>query len=705
MSDSAEIKAIFKNADTSGDGIISMDEMKAVFMSIGEWSEEELAELFAAADTSGDGQLQYEEFVDWVMLSDDAAKAAVETVFGGTCLTQAIVASLPRDADGMVTADEELAGVAAEVPTDPVSPADMTSALANQPDAEKLFSYWRSHRPQIKKEGNIAIGKQIACETSLDDWCGPALMITGNGCDGKKWIGAEGDTMHEVVLKFPLPATVADLFVVWGEYTRVGDLIITATLEDGSDAAIVESGSLVPEGGDTLEDGTVGAVAASPAPDNLSVTFVQCEAPVESVCELKLQFKPAEGGWVSICDLVVHGDAPVPPPPEPGVECNCIEDIIEPDRKGAPCDLFKEDGAAAPALSKLQVCIKDGVAVVDAINAKCEEEGGKFVDLEFPAGEASVKGGGEGELGDAARGEGFEQAGPDGWKRITDFAPDAKLFLNKIDMNDVMQGAVGDCWLIAVIASLACTPDHVRGLIYPQTINPNGVYAVRFFSPDEGEWVWVLVDDFVPLGGNGRPYFMSAHDPNEFWPVIFEKAFAKVNSCYAGLSPAVACGGTCAMRMVSGSSEVLSWVGKDFDGHDVDAVWEEIQKAVEKGCAAACGVADETWGKHSNEEMKNLGVVYNHVFSCVGTYALEDGTRLLRLRNPWGQDGEWSGAWSDKSEEWTEERKAEVPDFTDKNDGTFFITVEDFYEYWFRLEICYLEPLVPLADLMKGSAA
>jgi len=278
-------------------------------------------------------------------------------------------------------------------------------------------------------------------------------------------------------------------------------------------------------------------------------------------------------------------------------------------------------------------------------------------------------------------------------------------------MNDVMQGAVGDCWLIAVIASLACTPDHVRGLIYPQTINPNGAYAVRFFSPDEGEWVWVVVDDFVPLGSDGRPYFMSAHDPNEFWPVLLEKAFAKVNSCYAGLSPAVACGGTCAMRMVSGSTEVISWAGKNFEGgkdfeaHDVNAVWEEIGKAVAKGCAAACGVADEKWGKHSNEEMKALGVVCNHVFSCVGTHALEDGTRLLRLRNPWGQGGEWSGAWSDKSEEWTEERKAEVPEFTDKNDGTFFITVEDFYEYWFRLEICYLEPLVPLAELTKGTQA
>jgi len=269
-------------------------------------------------------------------------------------------------------------------------------------------------------------------------------------------------------------------------------------------------------------------------------------------------------------------------------------------------------------------------------------------------------------------------------------------------MNDVQQGAVGDCWLISVIASLACTPAHLKGLIYPQEYNPHGAYAVRLYSATAKEWVWIIVDDHVPVGADGRPCFMAAQDPNEFWPVILEKAFAKVNTCYAGLNPQFACGGTCAMRMVSGSDEVISWAGKDFEGHDVDAVWEEIGKAIEAGCAAACGVADENWGKHSNEEMKTLGVVYNHVFSCVGRYALEDGTRLLRLRNPWGQDGEWSGAWSDKSAEWTDERKEEVPDFTDKNDGTFFINVEDFYEYWYRLEICFLQPIVPLAELRKG---
>lgn len=289
---------------------------------------------------------------------------------------------------------------------------------------------------------------------------------------------------------------------------------------------------------------------------------------------------------------------------------------------------------------------------------------------------------------------------------MKDFACETQLFVGGIDFNDVMQGAVGDCWLISVIASLACRPKHLKELFYPQTVNPYGAYAVRMYSFVKEMWVWVIVDDYIPVGEDDRPYFMNAQDPRELWPALLEKAFAKVNTCYAGLSPSVACGGTCAMTMVSGTGDVLSWAGKQFDSNDgpndVEAVWNAITKAVDAGCAAACGVADETWAKHTNAEMDKLGVVYNHVFSCIGYKVLQDGPRLLRLRNPWGEGGEWKGPWCDGAPEWTDERKAEVPEYLTKDDAAFFITVEDFYEYWFRLEICRLQPMVPLEKLLKG---
>jgi calpain-15 len=35
----------------------------------------------------------------------------------------------------------------------------------------------------------------------------------------------------------------------------------------------------------------------------------------------------------------------------------------------------------------------------------------------------------------------------------------------------------------------------------------------------------------------------------------------------------------------------------------------------------------------------------------------DQDVRLMKLRNPWGNKGEWNGDWSDKSEKWTPELK------------------------------------------------
>ena len=49
------------------------------------------------------------------------------------------------------------------------------------------------------------------------------------------------------------------------------------------------------------------------------------------------------------------------------------------------------------------------------------------------------------------------------------------------------------------------------------------------------------------------------------------------------------------------------------------------------------------------------GLVPGHAYSVISV--MEHGaTRLLKIRNPWGQF-EWDGAWSDKSPLWTEEMK------------------------------------------------
>lgn len=66
----------------------------------------------------------------------------------------------------------------------------------------------------------------------------------------------------------------------------------------------------------------------------------------------------------------------------------------------------------------------------------------------------------------------------------------------------------------------------------------------------------------------------------------------------------------------------------------------------------------------------------------------------MRLRNPWGDDTEWNGAWSDSSPEWRfipEEEKGQLGLNFD-SDGEFWMSYKDFVNKFDRIELCNLNP-------------
>ena len=114
---------------------------------------------------------------------------------------------------------------------------------------------------------------------------------------------------------------------------------------------------------------------------------------------------------------------------------------------------------------------------------------------------------------------------------------------------DVAQGALGDCWLCALLAGLATHPRLLDGLIYPAVYNPHGVYAVRLWCEGPG-WCGVLVDDCFSVVVRSAPdgrrppslrlrYAKSTHGAGgcgALWVPLLEKAIAKVAQGYGALS-------------------------------------------------------------------------------------------------------------------------------------------------------------------------
>jgi len=95
---------------------------------------------------------------------------------------------------------------------------------------------------------------------------------------------------------------------------------------------------------------------------------------------------------------------------------------------------------------------------------------------------------------------------------------------------------------------------------------------------------------------------------------------------------------------------------------------------------------------HPNGDSETIeGIVQQHAYSILSAHEIdyEGGPfRILRMRNPW-RTGEWEGAFSDKSECWTDEYKEQLG-YEDKDDGIFFIPFSSYMSNFNMTDIAML---------------
>ena len=74
------------------------------------------------------------------------------------------------------------------------------------------------------------------------------------------------------------------------------------------------------------------------------------------------------------------------------------------------------------------------------------------------------------------------------------------LFQNGIEADDVAQGALGDCWLLAAIASLAEFPGAIERCFKNNEKSDRGKYTIRLydFRLNVRKRVNVVIDDYIP---------------------------------------------------------------------------------------------------------------------------------------------------------------------------------------------------------------
>ena len=206
-----------------------------------------------------------------------------------------------------------------------------------------------------------------------------------------------------------------------------------------------------------------------------------------------------------------------------------------------------------------------------------------------------------------------------------------------------------------------------------------GAFQVNYFK--DGYVETVIVDDYFPVSQiDGKWAFAKGQDGKELWPVVLEKAYAKLYGSFANIEAGKV---QYALQDMTDNGFPESCDLK-VESANINAFWEKLKSLRRHGALMGAGTPENALGDKAINEM---GIVQGHAYGVLDV-AEVDGQRLVQIRNPHGHGGsEWKGDWCDGSEKWNERMKNKL-NFSDKEDGVFWMDVLDFVQQYATLSVC-----------------
>ncbi|CAF1608882.1 unnamed protein product [Adineta ricciae] len=309
------------------------------------------------------------------------------------------------------------------------------------------------------------------------------------------------------------------------------------------------------------------------------------------------------------------------------------------DRSNQTNQIASHDGISAPIKPELQRSLSTNISSLSAIERQkqdeidaqcklidiiqyCQENRIHFVDDQFLPSNRSI--GAEPPIASVSQ-----------WLRIREISSDNNnskelwTVMSNPHPNDIAQGYLGDCWLMAALALITERPDILSHILLTPIINEEGVYLVRICH--NGLWKIVLIDDCFPCTKNKRLVFAKARHRQLFVPLI-EKACAKIWGSYNKLT-----GGFMyeALHLLTGapSEKIQLNVTANDDNDNRDLLWAKLVSACEANLLMGASTGNSDLPA---EEYQRVHLSRNHVFSVLAYHDLSYTERFLLLRDPHG---------------------------------------------------------------------
>jgi hypothetical protein len=319
-----------------------------------------------------------------------------------------------------------------------------------------------------------------------------------------------------------------------------------------------------------------------------------------------------------------------------------------------------------------------------ALTPKDPFEDGRWIDPNFPPTSDSL---------------GRRVASVERWVRATDIGDPGTNIFEGIESTDIIQGGLGDCWLLAGLSALAKFPKAIEDVFVQKTVQRSGKYCFNLYDVGKQEWELIEIDDLIPcrsMHGRWSPVF-AQNNGLEIWVLLLEKAFAKKLGSYCALVSGTE---AFALRTLVGPSDDMYQLHakkRSFGSSWYKSVASKMksnEKVVTFRHAVPAPVIkpEQIWQMLTNADANHfvmccnfhtdtLGLERNHAFSLLKVYDIA-GFKLLKIRNPWGNDKEWRGDWSDQSDLWWQNPRVKaITGATKADDGIFFMSFEDFGKY------------------------
>lgn len=280
------------------------------------------------------------------------------------------------------------------------------------------------------------------------------------------------------------------------------------------------------------------------------------------------------------------------------------------------------------------------------------------------------------------------------WKRPQELHKDPKFMVEDekkyIDC-DAKQGLIAESWFIGALTMAAGKSEEIQKLIVEKEYFNQGFVSFQFFK--NGAWVQVIVDTLLPYEKetNSRTsVYCSCANPQEFWISLMEKAYVKLHGNYETV---------CEGNVLEGLVDITGGVSEGFD-----LTHPDIKKAIETGALwnmllgnfnqkfyLGCMNYDAKKSAKTADQGPQ-GILENHFYNILDLREFpKENLKLVRIRNPWGSDGVWNGAFCEDSDDWDKHRtlKEELKNVfkTKKSDGAWWMSFQDWCQQFNKVYV------------------